>query len=717
MSRNISPDKRPQRTATLPTKLTLAPTARMGLALAASISLPKSPDGTSAEVTAPVYARMQGVIQKMLHSEHGVPIRSHTRRLISAIPSAFTGADIVTWLMKNLYIRTKVEAVHIGNLLSRHGFFFCVEGTDVPVKDDGTLFRFQTPYYWPSQNPSDSDFDYGVYLVKQVLRSKHRIRLYDYEMNNLHKLKLRLAKDWRGIANKAEMDVKIFREQKRVAKAIISSQEEAFWRLHRPPPGSSSVSDSTLSRHYLTRPEWRAYRWNLESLRAEVAFLRTAAMKPKVHMSTVLEGMVGYCKKYKEFDPMLEAPLPSNPWITGDTTLWSMETSLLDTPTDRHVRNWACSFHALLSDVTGRQVFEEFCKSQYNHENVRFWQSCQDLKSIPLKAIPGSIRLIYDEFLQRNAGSEVNVSAKVQEEVERDLETPSRYAFTAAQEQIYQLMQNDIYSRFLKSSLYQDMLKRGKDAAAGKGFFARLQLRKNKLDVGQKDARGISPNLPQRYTKRQLSISRKLSSNNGSSSLDDLFLASSSSDPTVIGQGQRRSVYTEAFIDALTTPGPNKTHFQQQGIRRVSAPGPPTGTGGEHLEIQESIPEVERFGPLAMDSSTIPMSYSADDMKELLYDADNLGPSKWKKFGIAAGMDLSEPLSPIKPESSLQAQLAVGVHPARSLSTDHTHGLLAVPTAYGFSTSPKTGAFEYESINKTSLRAGSSDSIHSTASQ
>ncbi len=48
----------------------------------------------------------------------------------------------------------------------------------------------------------------GVYLVKQVLRSKHRIRLYDYEMNNLHKLKLRLAKDWRGIANKAEMDVK-----------------------------------------------------------------------------------------------------------------------------------------------------------------------------------------------------------------------------------------------------------------------------------------------------------------------------------------------------------------------------------------------------------------------------------------------------------------------------------------------------------------------------
>ena len=62
MSRNISPDKRPLRTATLPTKLTLAPTTRMGLALAASISLPKSPDGNSGEVTAPVYARVGSVL-------------------------------------------------------------------------------------------------------------------------------------------------------------------------------------------------------------------------------------------------------------------------------------------------------------------------------------------------------------------------------------------------------------------------------------------------------------------------------------------------------------------------------------------------------------------------------------------------------------------------------------------------------------------------------
>lgn len=53
-----------------------------------------------------------------------------------------------------------------------------------------------------------SCFPSGVYLVKQVLRSKHRIRLLDYELNNLHKLKLRLAKEWGAITEKAEDDVR-----------------------------------------------------------------------------------------------------------------------------------------------------------------------------------------------------------------------------------------------------------------------------------------------------------------------------------------------------------------------------------------------------------------------------------------------------------------------------------------------------------------------------
>ena len=44
---------------------------------------------------------------------------------------------------------------------------------------------------------------------------------------------------------------------------------------------------------------------------------------------------------------------------------------------------------------------------------------------------------IYSEFLQRSASSEVNVSANVQEEIEKDLKSPSRYAFCSAQVHVW----------------------------------------------------------------------------------------------------------------------------------------------------------------------------------------------------------------------------------------------------------------------------------------
>ncbi len=50
------------------------------------------------------------------------------------------------------------------------------------------------------------------------------------------------------------------------------------------------------------------------------------------------------------------------------------------------------------------------------------------------------LSLLFSEFLQRGAVSEVNVSADVQEEVEKDLKDPSRYAFSAAQ------VRNNIHS-------------------------------------------------------------------------------------------------------------------------------------------------------------------------------------------------------------------------------------------------------------------------------
>ena len=47
--------------------------------------------------------------------------------------------------------------------------------------------------------------------------------------------------------------------------------------------------------------------------------------------------------------------------------------------------------------------------------------------------------------------------------------------------------------------------------------------------------------------------------------------------------------------------------------------------------------EVVVKNPMVALDSMMPMSYSADDMQQLMDDADTVGPSKWKKFGFAAG--------------------------------------------------------------------------------
>lgn len=672
-----------------------------------------------------------------------MPIKSHKRRLISAIPCAFTGSDVVTWVMRKLQAQSKVEAIHFANMLGIHGFFFCVEGLEIPVKDDGTLFRFQTPYYWPSQNPPTSDHEYALYLVKQVLRSKHRIRLLDYELNNLHKLKLRLAKEWKGITEKADVDVRVFREQKRMAKVIIGSQEESYWRLTRPPPGDSTLGDSLLTRHCTERPPWQPQDWTLDNLKLEVVYLKSMVKKRRIHSSTAVQGMVKFCRQYSEFDPLLNQPFPSNPWITGEDSYWVVEKSLLEHPLERQVRKWACSFQDLLTDVTGRYSFESFCKSQFCHENVRFWQSCRDLKSVPFPALEASIRLIYDEFLERGSSSEVNISAAVLQEVERDLTEPSRYAFTAAQKQIYQLMQNDIYPRFLKSTDYQEMLRKGKEMnSVGKGFFSKLKysnlggVKKTKFEILSMDDKGVSPCLPQRYARRHLSISRKLSSSAGTSgSLDDIFVTTSSSSAV----SKRSSAYTDAFIDAITAPDPSKILTPSDPWlkhRRVSAPAPPKMAAGLRGRpplngvFEES--ELVVKNPMVALDSMMPMSYSADDMQQLMEDADTVGPSKWKKFGFAAGMPVQDNPFGHPPSSSsatsgggggashLGATAANGIPASRSLACDlkeQAHEVLEVPT-FGLATSPKTGAFEFESVSPKSkgFTAGSSESLHSTGS-
>ena len=53
-------------------------------------------------------------------------------------------------------------------------FCLCVSLTD----------KWQTPYYWPSQNHSPENSEYVIYLYKRSLRNKQKHGLEEYELVN-----------------------------------------------------------------------------------------------------------------------------------------------------------------------------------------------------------------------------------------------------------------------------------------------------------------------------------------------------------------------------------------------------------------------------------------------------------------------------------------------------------------------------------------------------
>lgn len=98
----------------------------------------------------------------MQNETSGVAVRT-VKSFMTKIPSVFTGSDLITWMMKNLNLEDQQEAMHLAHLIAAHGYFFPIDDHYLTVKNDGTFYRFQTPYFWPSNCWEPENTDYGKY--------------------------------------------------------------------------------------------------------------------------------------------------------------------------------------------------------------------------------------------------------------------------------------------------------------------------------------------------------------------------------------------------------------------------------------------------------------------------------------------------------------------------------------------------------------------------
>ncbi|XP_076243483.1 uncharacterized protein LOC143184849 isoform X2 [Calliopsis andreniformis] len=419
------------------------------------------------------FDKMEGLVREMQDPKSGVPVRSQ-KQFLTSVPSAFMGYDLIEWLMERLSIEES-EAVHIANQLCQYGYFFPVnDSKTLTVKDDSSLYRFQTPYYWPWQHRTPDNVEYAIYLTKRTLRNKQRHALEDYEIEALNSLRRNLQNKWDIIQLQAEEQVRLSKERKKGDKIVSDSQERAFWRVYRPPPGClSSLEIAPVPTRFhpgLSRPPSR--KRTLTDLQREVGLLKNSLIRTRIKVSVAIESLKSYFETYLEYDPMLIQPQPSNPWITDDQTFWQLNNSLVEAPTEKRVKRWALSMEELMSDPTGLQEFTNYLRKEYSHENIRFWLAVKDLRHSFQAQIPDKVNEIFKEFLAPGAPCEINIDGKTMEKVHQEMKTPTRFTFDSAAEHVYTLLlKKDCYPRFIRSDQYRNLLAAGVQPLQKKRFF------------------------------------------------------------------------------------------------------------------------------------------------------------------------------------------------------------------------------------------------------
>ncbi|GBP41845.1 Regulator of G-protein signaling 7 [Eumeta japonica] len=197
-----------------------------------------------------IYKKMEAIIEKMQDEHTGVPVRT-VKSFMSKIPSVFTGSDLVAWLMRHLSIEETWEALHLAHLLAAHGYLFPIDDHCLTVKNDNTYYRFQTPYFWPSNQWEPENTDYvgvvylptAVYLCKRTMQNKARLELADYEAESLARLQKMFSRKWEFIFMQAEAQSKVDKKRDKLERKVLDSQERAFWDVHRPMPGCVNTTE------------------------------------------------------------------------------------------------------------------------------------------------------------------------------------------------------------------------------------------------------------------------------------------------------------------------------------------------------------------------------------------------------------------------------------------------------------------------------------------
>nr|XP_008522311.1 PREDICTED: regulator of G-protein signaling 9 [Equus przewalskii] len=382
--------------------------------------------------------KIEALVKDMQNPETGIKMQNQ-KVLVTSVPHAMT------------------EAQNLGNFVVKYGYIYPLQDPkNLILKPDGSLYRFQTPYFWPTQQWPAEDTDYAIYLAKRNIKKKGILE--EYEKENYYFLNKKINYKWDFVIMQAKEQYRAGKERNKADRYALDCQEKAYWLVHRCPPGMNNVLDYGLDRVTNPNEVQVNQKQTITAVKKEIMYYQQALMRSTVKSSVSLGGIVKYSEQFSSNDAIMSGCLPSNPWITDDTQFWDLNAKLVEIPTKMRVERWAFNFSELIRDPKGRQSFQYFLKKEFSGENLGFWEACEDLKYGDQSKVKEKAEEIYKLFLAPGARRWINIDGKTMDITVKGLRHPHRYVLDAAQTHIYMLMKKDSYARYLKSPIYKEML-------------------------------------------------------------------------------------------------------------------------------------------------------------------------------------------------------------------------------------------------------------------